>query len=62
MALSLPKDGTVICLDKNKLSMHAKDGYVSAIGAIFRHTPGMIQKQSDLYKKWMDVDNFELIL
>ena len=42
-------------LDKNKLSMHAKDGYVSAIGAIFRHTPGMIQKQSELYKKWMEI-------
>ena len=42
-------------LDKNKLSMHAKDGYVSAIGAIFRHTPGMIQKQSELYQKWMEL-------
>jgi hypothetical protein len=42
-------------LDKNKLSMHAKDGYVSAIGAIFRHTPGMIQKQSELYKRWLDI-------
>ena len=42
-------------LDKNKLSMHAKDGYVSAIGAIFRHTPGMIQKESELYKKWMEL-------
>jgi hypothetical protein len=38
-----------------KLSMHAKDGYVSAIGAIFRHTPGMIQKKAELYKKWMDI-------
>lgn len=42
-------------LDKNKLSMHAKDGYVSAIGALFRHSPGMMQKHAELYKKWMDI-------
>ena len=42
-------------LNKNKLSMHAKDGYVSAIGALFRHSPGMIQKHTELYQKWMDI-------
>ena len=42
-------------LDKNKLSMHAKDGYVSAIGALFRHSPGMMQKHAELYQKWMDI-------
>jgi integrase len=42
-------------LDKTKLSIHAKDSYVSAIGAIFRHTPGMIQKEHELYKKWLDI-------
>jgi len=42
-------------LDNNKLSIHARDGYVSAIGALFRHTPGMIQKKTELYKKWTDL-------
>ena len=42
-------------LDKNKLSVHAKDSYVSAIGAIFRHTPGMIQKEHLLYQQWLDI-------
>jgi integrase len=42
-------------LDKTKLSIHAKDSYVSAIGAIFRHTPGMIQKEHVLYQKWIDL-------
>tara|TARA_E500000178_G_C16998433_1_gene744410 strand:- start:297 stop:1325 length:1029 start_codon:yes stop_codon:yes gene_type:complete len=42
-------------LEKDKLSIHAKDSYVSAIGAIFRHTPGMIQKQHVLYQKWLDI-------
>jgi integrase len=42
-------------LDKTKLSIHAKDSYVSAIGAIFRHTPGMIQKEHILYQKWIDL-------
>lgn len=42
-------------LEKDKLSIHAKDSYVSAIGAIFRHTPGMIQNQHVLYQKWLDI-------
>ena len=42
-------------LDKNKLSMHVKDSYVSVIGALFRHSPGMMQKNAELYKKWMDI-------
>jgi hypothetical protein len=44
-------------IDKNKLSVHSKDSYVSVICALFRHSPGMIQKYTDLYKKWMDIHN-----
>lgn len=44
-------------LGDNNLSDHTKDAYVSAIIAIFRHTPGMIQKKSELYKKWNEVHN-----
>ena len=36
-------------LDKNKLSMHAKDGYVTALKSLFIQTPGMKQKYPDLY-------------
>jgi len=46
-------------LNKDKLSVHAKDSYVSAIGAIFRHTPGMIQKEHELYKQWLDIHKEE---
>ena len=42
-------------LDKNKLSMHAKDGYLTALKALFEQTPGMKQKHPDLYKKWVDI-------
>ena len=42
-------------LDKNKLSMHAKDGYVTALKSLFIQTPGMKQKYSDLYKIWDDI-------
>ncbi len=42
-------------LDSSKLSMHAKDGYVTAIKALFLQTPGMKQKYSDLYKIWDDI-------
>ena len=42
-------------LDDNKLSMHAKDGYVSAITAIFRNTRGMTHDKPDLYQKWIDI-------
>ena len=37
----------------DKLSIHAPDSFVSVIGALFRHTPGMMQKHAELYKKWM---------
>ena len=42
-------------LDENKLSMHAKDGYVTAIKALFLQTPGMKQKYPDQYKIWDDI-------
>ena len=42
-------------LENNKLSIHSKDAYVSAIGAIFRHTPGMMQNEYSLYQKWTDL-------
>lgn len=42
-------------LDENKLSMHAKDGYVTSIKALFLQTPGMKQKYPDLYKQWDDI-------
>jgi len=42
-------------LDKSKLSIHAKDSYVSVICALFRHSPGMIQKHTDLFKEWSDI-------
>ena len=42
-------------IDKSKLSIHAKDSYISVICALFRHSPGMIQKYSNLYKEWTDI-------
>ncbi len=42
-------------LDKNKLSMHAKDSYVTALKSIFQQTPGMKQKHPDLFKKWDEI-------
>ena len=42
-------------LDKNKLSMHAKDGYVTALKSLFLQTPGMKQKHPELYMKWDDI-------
>lgn len=39
----------------DKLSIHAPDSFVSVIGALFRHTPGMMQKHAELYKKWIDI-------
>ena len=42
-------------LDKTKLSMHAKDGYVTALKALFLQTPGMKQKHPELYMKWDEI-------
>ena len=42
-------------LDKNKLSMHAKDGYVTALKSLFLQTPGMKQKYPELYMKWDEI-------
>lgn len=42
-------------LDKNKLSMHAKDGYVTALKSLFIQTPGMKQKYPELYMEWDEI-------
>ena len=42
-------------LDKNKLSMHAKDGYVTSLKSLFLQTPGMKQKHPELYMKWDEI-------
>lgn len=42
-------------LDENKLSMHAKDGYVTAIKSLFLQVPGMKQKLPEYYKKWDEI-------
>lgn len=42
-------------LDENKLSMHAKDGYVTALKSLFLQVSGMKQKYPDLYKKWDEI-------
>ena len=42
-------------LGADNLTDHSKDAYTSAIIAIFRHTPGMIQNKSELYNKWREL-------
>lgn len=42
-------------LDKNKLSMHSKDGYVTALKSLFIQTPGMKQKHYEIYMKWDEI-------
>jgi integrase len=39
----------------NNLSIHSKNGYVTAILAVFRQTPGLMHKYSNLYKQWVDI-------
>jgi hypothetical protein len=42
-------------LDPNRLSIHSVDAYVSVIRALFKHVPGLIQKETELYKKWIEI-------
>lgn len=39
-------------LDKEKLSMHAKDGYVTALKSLFQEAPGLKQKYPEIFMKW----------
>lgn len=43
--------------DSSSLSIHAKNSYITAILAVFRHTPSMMQKHADLFKKWQKIQN-----
>ena len=36
----------------DNLSIHAKNSYITAILAVFRQTPTMLQKYPDIFKKW----------
>tara|TARA_B100000925_G_C21953623_1_gene450135 strand:+ start:246 stop:1235 length:990 start_codon:yes stop_codon:yes gene_type:complete len=42
-------------LDKDKLSMHAKDGYVTALKSLFQEAPGLKQKYPEIFIKWDEI-------
>jgi integrase len=42
-------------LDKQKLSMHAKDGYVTALKSLFQEAPGLKQKYPQIFIKWDEI-------
>lgn len=42
-------------LDKDKLSMHAKDGYVTALKSLFQEAPGLKQKYPEIFMKWDEI-------
>lgn len=42
-------------LDKEKLSMHAKDGYVTALKSLFQEAPGLKQKYPEIFMKWDEI-------
>lgn len=42
-------------LDKEKLSMHAKDGYVTALKSLFQEAPGLKQKYPEIFIKWDEI-------
>lgn len=40
---------------EEQVGIHTKLAYIRSIEAIFRHTPGMIQKESSMYKRWLEL-------